>query len=73
MSKQIWVYWAVTLPLTFVTLALWLAWMRLQMRRHRIRDSEGRDALDREIGGPPLEFKDELKGLYENEECFKEK
>ena len=48
-SKQFWVYWAVTGPLTIATVALWLLWMRLQTRRRRARDIEGRDALYREI------------------------
>ena len=51
-SRQFWVYWAVTLPLTFVTVLLWLAWMRLQMRRHHARQLEGQAALDRELATP---------------------
>ena len=48
-SKQFWIYWATTLPLTVVTLALWVAWMRLQTRRHRARDKRDREELDREV------------------------
>lgn len=72
-SKQMWVYWAVTLPLTFVTLSLWLAWMRLQTRRHRVRDLEWRETLDREINGPPLELGSKMNGVWTRERNLMEK
>lgn len=62
-SRQFWVYWAVTGPLTLGTLALWLVWMRLQTRRRRARDSEGREALHREIDAPQREFRKRLNGV----------
>lgn len=62
-SKRMWVYWAVTLPLTFLTLGLWLTWIRFKMQRHRLRDLEERDALDREINGTRLEIDNRAKGF----------
>lgn len=55
MTRQFWLYWAVTLPLTLVTVGSWLLWMRLQARRRRVRDSEwgGREALHREVTKSP--------------------
>ncbi|KAL8696062.1 MAG: hypothetical protein Q9201_007843 [Fulgogasparrea decipioides] len=55
-SEQFWVYWAVSIPLTFVTLALWFAWTRLRMRRQRARDLEEREALNQEIDETSQEF-----------------
>ncbi|KAL8729492.1 MAG: hypothetical protein Q9181_004984 [Wetmoreana brouardii] len=51
-STQFWVYWAVSIPLTIVTLALWFAWMRLRMRRQHARDLKEREALNQEIDEP---------------------
>ncbi|MDI1486806.1 MAG: hypothetical protein OHK93_006068 [Ramalina farinacea] len=48
-SEQFWIYWATTLPLTILTLALWFAWMRLQTRRHRDRDKKDKEELDLEV------------------------
>lgn len=49
LSRQFWVYWAVTVPLTVITVTLWFAWMHLQMKLHRARDAKGREELDLEI------------------------
>ena len=48
-SEQFWIYWATTLPLTILTLALWFVWMRLQTRRHQARDKKDREDLDHEV------------------------
>jgi hypothetical protein len=63
LSRQFWVYWAVAVPLTLGTLALWLVWMRLQTRRRRARDSEGREALYSEINAPQRELRKKLNGM----------
>ena len=44
-SRQFWIYWAVTGPLTVVTLALWFVWMRWQTRRRRAREQEDAESL----------------------------
>lgn len=45
-SKQFWIFWVVSIPLTIVTLILWFAWMRLQTRRRRVREQEDEEAID---------------------------
>ena len=47
-SKYFWIYWAVSIPLTILTLSLWFIWMRLQTRRHRDQDAEQIASLDDE-------------------------
>lgn len=60
------------MPLTFVTIIFWLAWMRLQRYRHRARQSEGQAALDRELAIPPSFSKGSLRDLEDSEKGVKE-
>lgn len=57
-SRHLWVYWAVSVPLTFLTLTLWFVWMRLQTRRHRARELESMEGLNREMNGHQPEFEE---------------
>lgn len=66
-SGRFWVYWAVTGPLTLVTITLWLVWMRLQTRRRRARDSEGREALYHEIKPQQREFRKRFNDMLKRE------
>lgn len=40
-----WVYWAVTVPLTFLTLVVWVLWTRRQARVHRVLERRAREEL----------------------------
>lgn len=55
-SKRLWIYWAFAGPLTLGTLAVWFIWTRLQTRRRRTRDSEGKEAFYREMDAPQQEY-----------------
>ena len=44
-SKRFWVYWAVTVPLTFLTLVVWVLWTRRQARVHRVLERRAREEL----------------------------
>ena len=70
-SKQFWIYWVVTLPLTLVTMGLWLAWMRLQIQKRRVRNLEERAALNREIYESSRDSKETLEGLSDPEKALK--
>ena len=48
-SKDFWMFWTISIPLTFLTLGVWFIWTRVQARRHRDRDIEQRASLDDEI------------------------
>jgi hypothetical protein len=40
-SSEVWLYWAVVLPLTGVVLTVWLSWLRLEkIRAHKEEDEE---------------------------------
>ena len=40
-SSEIWLYWAIVLPLTGVVLTVWLSWLRLEKTRaHKEEDEE---------------------------------
>lgn len=43
-SKRFWIYWAVTVPLTFLTLLIWVLWTR-PARMHRISERRAREEL----------------------------
>ncbi|MCJ1478524.1 hypothetical protein MMC13_007204 [Lambiella insularis] len=42
LAPRFWVYWALTLPLTIVVMALWWVWMTLRERRFEIEDLRDR-------------------------------
>ena len=44
-STRFWVYWAVTIPLTVLTLLVWALWTRRQARTHRISEEKAREEL----------------------------
>lgn len=71
-SRQFWMYWAVSIPLTFVTLTLWFAWMRKQERRHRARELESIEGLDREINGPQREVEERARDVLDKGKGLKE-
>ena len=39
-SRYFWVYWALSIPLTLLTVGVWLAWMRWQRRKQTLIDLE---------------------------------
>lgn len=61
-SKRFWIYWAVTVPLTFLTLVIWALWTRRQARVHRISEKRAREELLADIevkrGGGMVEWKE---------------
>lgn len=44
-SKRFWIYWAVTVPLTFLTLLIWVLWTKKQARVHRHLETKAREEL----------------------------
>ena len=70
-SGHFWVYWAVGIPLTFVTPTLWFAGMRLRTRRHRVRELESVEELSREIDGPQRECKKKARDMPDKENGLK--
>lgn len=50
-SKRFWVYWAVTIPLTVLTLVVWVLWTRRQARVHRVSEKRAREELWVDIEG----------------------
>lgn len=44
-SKRLWVYWAVTVPLTCLTIVVWVLWTRRQARVHRVLERRAREEL----------------------------
>ena len=47
-NPQLWIYWVVTIPLTFLTFGVWLAWFQMKTKRE---SRENNDALNRAGGG----------------------
>ena len=41
-SNRFWIYWAVTLPLTFLVLLIWIVWLVYTTRKNRAADIEAR-------------------------------
>ena len=50
-SNRFWIYWAVTVPLTFLTLLVWVLWTKRQARMHRSLDKRAREELRSDIEG----------------------
>jgi hypothetical protein len=53
LSREVWIYFAVTMPLTFVTIVGWLLAMRREKARQKLsesRESHVADDLDAELG-----------------------
>lgn len=48
-SNRFWIYWAVTIPLTLVTLLVWYYWTKRQTKIHRRQESKAQDALQNDI------------------------
>ena len=44
-SKRFWVYWAVTVPLTFLTLLFWVLWTKRQARLHKVSAKQAKEDL----------------------------
>lgn len=44
-SKRFWIYWAVTVPLTFLTLVVWVFWTKRQARVHRKSERRASEEL----------------------------
>ena len=45
-SKDFWIFWLVSIPLTVMTLGSWFVWIRIQARRHRNNDVEQKVSLE---------------------------
>ena len=50
-SNRFWIYWAVTVPLTCLTLLFWVLWTKRQARRHRSLEKRAREELRSDIEG----------------------
>ena len=50
-SNRFWIYWAVTVPLTFLTLLVWVLWTKRQARMHRSSEKRAREELRFDIEG----------------------
>ena len=50
-SNRFWIYWAVTVPLTFLTLLFWVLWTKRQARMHRSSEKRAREELRSDIEG----------------------
>ena len=53
LSREVWIYFAVTVPLTFVTIMGWLLGMKREKARQKLSDSpapHARDTVDLEEG-----------------------
>ena len=50
-SNRFWIYWAVTIPLTFLTLLFWVIWTKRQARMHRSSEKRAREELRSDIEG----------------------
>lgn len=50
-SNRFWMHWAVTVPLTILTIVSWFLWTRTMSSRHRMQDSMGRKKLWSDIDG----------------------
>ncbi|KAI9838488.1 MAG: hypothetical protein M1838_004562 [Thelocarpon superellum] len=49
-TARFWIYWAVTGPLTIVTLIIWLLWLRREVARNRQEDEDARESGNLEPG-----------------------
>ena len=50
-SNRFWIYWAVTVPLTCLTLLFWVLWTKRQARMHRSSEKRAREELRSDIEG----------------------
>ena len=55
-SKRFWIYWAVTVPLTCLTLVVWVLWTKRQAKVQTISEKRAREELwvdieDKRVGG----------------------
>ena len=50
-SNRFWIYWAVTIPLTFLTLLFWVLWTKRQARMHKSSEKRAREELRSDIEG----------------------
>ena len=50
-SNRFWIYWAVTVPLTCLTLLFWVLWTKQQARMHRSSEKMAREELWSDIEG----------------------
>ena len=48
-SSRLWMYWAVTIPLTILTIVPWLLWTRSANRSHRAQLTKTRDEFRKDI------------------------
>ena len=48
-SKHFWIYWATTVPLTILTVAIWIVWTKVMGNRHNVQDKIGREQLWKDI------------------------
>jgi len=48
---RFWIYWAVSIPLTLVTIISWLSWTHRQTLLHRAQDRKDRQKFAYEVSG----------------------
>ena len=51
MTADFWIYWAVTVPLTVLTVLYWLLWTHKQKTLQRDQEKEAQDALTDDLKG----------------------
>jgi len=44
--RQFWIYWAITMPLTLITLLIWLAWSKWKAGEELKAEQEARDGIN---------------------------
>jgi cytochrome c-type biogenesis protein CcmH/NrfF len=48
-DEEIWVYWAVTIPLTLLVMAIWVVWMSLRSRK--LKDAQDEETNSQDASG----------------------
>jgi len=51
LKGRFWIYWAVSIPLTLVTIIIWLSWTHRQTLLHRAQDRKDREKIVQEVSG----------------------
>lgn len=54
-TPNIWIFWAITIPLTFLVLAIWAVWMKVVVPHQQLQDEETLETWKEEVK------KDEVK------------
>ena len=58
-SRRFWIYWAVTLPLTLMTIIPWVLWTRRKNAAHRLQLKKAREKFAKDVQGLGEDASDE--------------